>query len=98
MPRTLIVILMSAFLAVTSIGSWPAAKADAAGVGSTIYLPNITRMPGGADGWQTPFIVQNVGSVATDVRMDFFAFSDGRLLKTRTIPAAVPGTCVYHDH
>ncbi|TME27997.1 MAG: hypothetical protein E6I64_04670 [Chloroflexi bacterium] len=97
MPRTLIVIVLSALLAVTSIGSWPAAKADAAGVGSTIYLPNITRMLGGADGWQTPFIVQNVGSVATDVTMDFFAFSDGRLVKTRTIPAVMPGTSVFHD-
>src|SRR5437868_6658023 len=97
MPRTLIVMVLSAFLAVASIGSWPAAKADAAGVGSTIYLPNITRMLGGADGWQTPFIVQNVGSVATDVTMDFFAFSDGRLVKTRTIPAVMPGTSVFHD-
>ena len=29
---------------------------------TTIYLPNIVKMLGGPDGWNTPFIVQNVGS------------------------------------
>ncbi|TME63263.1 MAG: hypothetical protein E6I54_07505, partial [Chloroflexi bacterium] len=31
---------------------------------TTIYLPNITKMLGGQDGWNTPFIVQNVGASA----------------------------------
>jgi len=64
---------------------------------TTVYLPNITRMLGGPDGWQTPFIVQNVGSVATDLAMSFYAFADGRLVKTRTVSALAPGTSVAHD-
>ena len=43
-----------------------------AGVGNTVYLPNITRMLGGPDGWQTPFIGQNVGSDSTSVTLDLF--------------------------
>jgi hypothetical protein len=64
---------------------------------TTVYLPNITRMLGGPDGWQTPFIVQNVGSVTTDLQMSFYAFADGRLVKTRTASALAPGTSVAHD-
>jgi hypothetical protein len=62
-----------------------------------VYLPNITKMLGGGDGWQTPFIVQNVGNVATDLTMDFFAFSDGHLVKTRSVTGLAPGTSVFHD-
>ena len=64
---------------------------------TTVYLPNITRMLGGPDGWQTPFIVQNVGTVATDLTMSFYAFSDGTLVKTRVVTALQPGTSVFHD-
>ena len=64
---------------------------------NTVYLPNITKMLGGGDGWQTPFIVQNVGSVATDLTMDFFSFADGSLVKTRSVTGLAPGTSVFHD-
>ena len=74
----------------------PAAQQAAAG-STTVYLPNITRMLGGPDGWQTPFIVQNVGTVATDLQMSFYAFADGSLVKTRTVAALMPGTSVFHD-
>ena len=67
------------------------------GVSSTVYLPNITKMLGGADGWQTPFIVQNVGDAAAQVEMDFYAFADGSLVKVRSIPSLAPGTSVFHD-
>jgi hypothetical protein len=69
----------------------------AANVPNTVYLPNITRMLGGPDGWQTPFIVQNVGTVATDLTMSFYAFADGTLVKTRTVTALPPGNSVFHD-
>ena len=69
----------------------------AAAANTTVYLPNITRMLGGPDGWQTPFIVQNVGAVATDVTMSFYAFADGSLVKTRNVNGLAPGNSVFHD-
>ena len=64
---------------------------------TTVYLPNVTKMLGGPDGWQTPFIVQNVGSISTDLTMSFYAFADGSLVKTRTVTGLAPGTSVFHD-
>src|SRR2546428_196027 len=64
----------------------PHPAAAAGPLTNTVYLPNITKMLGGGDGWQTPFIVQNVGSVATDPTMDFFSFADGGLVQTRCRP------------
>src|SRR5438105_3466473 len=45
----------------------------------------------------TPFILQNVGSDPTNVTMDFFAFSDGSLVKTRTVSSLAPSNSVFHD-
>lgn len=64
---------------------------------TTVYLPNITRMLGGPDGWQTPFIVQNVGSFSTDLTVSFYSFADGSLVKTRSISALAAGSSVFHD-
>jgi hypothetical protein len=63
---------------------------------TTIYLPNIVKMLGGADGWNTPFIVQNVGSATTNLTFDFRRFSDGAVVKTRTVAGLAPGTSVFH--
>ena len=83
-------------LALSLLSSSPAHQASA-GVGDTVYLPNVTKKLGGEDGWQTPFIVQNVGSDPTALTMDFFAFSDGRLVKTRSVDSLAPGNSVVHD-
>ena len=64
---------------------------------TTVYLPNITKMLGGPDGWQTPFIVQNVGDGPTDITMDFYGGGEGRFFKTRTVTGVAPGTSVVHD-
>lgn len=45
----------------------------------TVYLPNITKTLGGTDGWHTPFIVQDVGTVSTSLTVNFYRFSDGSL-------------------
>src|SRR5687768_2540250 len=74
-------------------GGRPAAAAG----GNTVYLPNVTRMLGGPDGWQTPFIVQNIGTASTSVNLDFFAFADGRLVKSRSVPLLAPGNSFFHD-
>ena len=58
----------------------------------TIYLPNITRYLGGREGWYTPFIVQNTGTVPTTLNVSFYKFSDGSLVTCRTIPNLAPGT------
>ena len=64
---------------------------------TTIYLPNIVKMLGGPDGWNTPFIVQNVGSGSTDLTFEFYRFSDGALVKTRNVAALAQGTSVFHS-
>ncbi len=58
----------------------------------SLYLPNITKMLGGPDGWVTPFIVQNVGTVATTLQVSFYRFSDGALLACRQVANLLPGT------
>jgi hypothetical protein len=63
---------------------------------TTIYLPNIVKMLGGADGWNTPFIVQNVGSASTNLTFEFRRFSDGAVVKSRTVAELAPGTSVFH--
>jgi hypothetical protein len=63
---------------------------------TTIFLPNIVKMLGGADGWNTPFIVQNVGTSTTNLTFDFRRFSDGAVVKTRTVAGLAPGTSVFH--
>ena len=63
---------------------------------TTIYLPNITKMLGGQDGWNTPFIVQNVGTSSTNLTFEFRRFSDGAVIKTRTVAGLAPGTSVFH--
>jgi hypothetical protein len=64
---------------------------------TTIYLPNIVKMLGGADGWNTPFIVQNVGAATTNLTFEFRRFSDGAVVKSRTVPGLAPGTSVFHS-
>ena len=63
---------------------------------TTIFLPNITKMLGGADGWNTPFIVQNVGTSSTNLTFEFRRFSDGAVVKTRTVTGLASGTSVFH--
>jgi hypothetical protein len=64
---------------------------------TTIYLPNIVKMLGGADGWNTPFIVQNVGTASANLTFEFRRFSDGSLVKSRYVPNLAPGTSVFHS-
>ena len=59
---------------------------------TTVYLPNVTKTLGGADGWQTPFIVQNTGSVATQLEITFFRFLNGQCVARRIVNGILPGT------
>jgi hypothetical protein len=59
-------------------------------------MPNLTKTLGGPGGWDTPFIVQNVGTVATDIQLDFYRFSDGALVAQRLIRQLAPGSS-YSD-
>jgi hypothetical protein len=59
---------------------------------TTVYLPNITRYLGGISGWQTPFIVQNIGPVSTRLEVSFYRFSDGSLIACRPIDGLAAGT------
>src|SRR5256714_14464820 len=63
---------------------------------TTIFLPNITKMLGGADGWNTPFIVQKVGTSSTNLTFEFRRFSDGAVVKTRTVTGLASETSVFH--
>ncbi len=63
----------------------------------TLYLPNITRNLGGAGGWYTPFIVQNVGTAATDLEVSFYKFSDGSCVARLTVAALAAGRSYSND-
>ena len=53
---------------------------------NSVYLPNITKTLGGATGWDTPFIVQNVDAAnATNLEINFYRFSDGCLITRRIV-------------
>jgi hypothetical protein len=83
-------------IAIAAIGPRTTATAVDLQATTTIYLPNIVKMLGGPDGWNTPFIVQNVGSATTNLTFDFRRFSDGAVIKTRTVAGLAPGTSVFH--
>ena len=73
----------------------PTTGCTATGAGAltaTVYLPNITKTLGGADGFQTPFIVQNTGSVATDLEVTFNSFATGACVLRKIKTALQPGT------
>lgn len=55
------------------------------------FLPNVTKSLGGPDGWQTPFIIQNRGSAATDLELSFYRFGDGECISRRTVSGILPG-------
>ena len=57
---------------------------------STVYLPNVTRTLGGKDGWDTPFVVQNVGDTPTEVDVSFYRFSDGSLVVCHRVLQLAP--------
>src|SRR5438067_7426746 len=58
---------------------------------ATSYLPNITKTLGGPTGWQTPFIVQNSGTLNTTLEVSWYKFSDGSCAKRINVNQA-PGT------
>jgi hypothetical protein len=58
---------------------------------STLYLPNVTKTLGGPNGFQTPFIVQNIGTVKTDLEINFYRFANGSLVTHRVVSALAPG-------
>ncbi|HEY6203125.1 MAG TPA: hypothetical protein VI056_08775 [Candidatus Limnocylindria bacterium] len=71
----------------------PAASCGTPGVPTTtIFLPNITKMLGGPNGWVTPFIVQNVGVKKATLEVSFFRFSDGGLVACRRVDNLAPAT------
>ena len=56
----------------------------------TVYLPNITKTLGGANGWHTPFIVQNVGTANAFLTVTYYSFATGAQVVQRTAQVA-PG-------
>jgi hypothetical protein len=68
----------------------PAPPPSPTGQTYTVYLPNIVKTLGGATGWHTPFIVQNVGTAFTYLTVRYYNFSDGALVLTRNA-TVLPG-------
>jgi hypothetical protein len=58
----------------------------------TVYLPNVTKSLGGPTGWQTPFIVQNTGTVATKLEVTFYRFLNGQCVARKVVDNVLPGT------
>ena len=74
-------------------GSCPTSAAAHSGTPTqTVYLPNITKTFGGPSGWYTPFIVQNTGTVNTDLEVSFYKFADGSLAYRNIVTALKPSS------
>src|SRR5437773_704987 len=58
---------------------------------ATSYMPNITKTLGGPTGWQTPFIVQNTGTLNTILEVSWYKFADGSCAKRINVNQG-PGT------
>jgi hypothetical protein len=78
--------------ALTPTGTGAVCQAATAGTPTrTLYLPNVTKTLGGAQGFQTPFIVQNTGASSTNLEVTFYRFSDASCVTRRTVPNLAPG-------
>ena len=78
--------------ALTPTGTGAVCQAATAGTPTrTLYLPNVTKTLGGAQGFQTPFIVQNTGASSTNLEVTFYKFSDASCVTRRTVPNLAPG-------
>src|SRR5512132_27909 len=49
-----------------------------------LFLPNVTRRLGGADGWSTPLVLQSI--TATSLKLSWYRFADGALAASQDIP------------
>jgi hypothetical protein len=49
-----------------------------------LFLPNVTRRLGGADGWSTPLVLQSV--TATSLHLSWYRFFDGTLAASQDVP------------
>jgi hypothetical protein len=49
-----------------------------------LFLPNVTRRLGGADGWTTPLVLQSV--TATSLKLSWYKFADGSLAASQELP------------
>jgi hypothetical protein len=56
------------------------------------YLANVTKTLGGASGWQTPFIVQNTGTAATNLEVTYYRFLTGKCALRTMVTGLQPGT------
>jgi hypothetical protein len=56
-----------------------------------LYLPYLAKTLGGADGWETPFIIQNADTVPTDLELDFYRIADGALVAHELVNNLLPG-------
>lgn len=64
------------------------------GIGSgapILYLPNVVKHLGGVNGWSTPFVVQNLGTLQTTFRMSFYSFAAGTLVRQTDPIEVAPG-------
>src|SRR2546422_3702423 len=69
--------------------------ANAATPTATSYLPNITKTLGGPTGWQTPFIVQNSGTLNTTLEVSWYKFADGSCAKRINVTQAPATSYAY---
>jgi hypothetical protein len=51
----------------------------------------VTKTLGGPSGWNTPFIIQNIGAASADVEVRFLPFGTGQIIACRNVRLA-PGT------
>ena len=49
-----------------------------------LFLPNVTRRLGGANGWTTPLLLQSI--TATSLKVSWYKFADGSLAASQELP------------
>jgi len=65
------------------------AYAATSAVSSRLYLPNVTRTLGGANGWTTPIVLQSAGASTATLR--WYRFSDAVLVRTQVVALPANG-------
>src|SRR5207247_9667493 len=75
-------------------GATTAESYAAAAGASRLYMPNVTRTLGGANGWTTPIVLQSV--TALGATLNWYRFSDGALVMSEHVTLA-SGTATWLD-
>ncbi len=64
---------------------------------SRVYLPNVTRTLGGANGWTTPIVLETADAGPRSASLRWYRFADGKLVTQQVVSGITPGVPVRVD-